>query len=437
MAYTSNKYTETNFDGHNKRHFDGKPHFAKHRHDRHQPDEYTDEPQTSSRPKHPEYHADAQGNQQYTAICQRGLENVLADELAALGANVTAVSRSTVFFTGDNYTLYKANMAVRSAVNILRPLKTIIAHDYDMLYYQAKKINWHKMFGIDKTIRIDVKGSSDELTHSQYVIHRIKDAILDTQRKFNDGQRPSVDKDNPDIHVIAYLTGRDVTLYLDSSGIPLFKRGYREDTHFAAPLKEELAAGLLELSGWDGKTNVLDICCGSATLLIEAALLATRTPPNLHRRFAFQNWTDFDETAYKRAKSDLQKQIIPSDIKLTGYEIDRLTAKKASEIIKSLKLDKMITIINDDFRHCQDNYENALIITNPPYGQRLESDDEETVFALYKDIGDFLKHHCTSSSAYIFTGNFEAMKHIGLRTSRRIEVWNGPIECRLLEIKCY
>jgi putative N6-adenine-specific DNA methylase len=437
MIYTSNKYTETNFDGHNKRHFDGKPHFAKHRHDRHQPDEYTDEPQTSSRPKHPEYHADAQGNQQYTAICQRGLENVLADELAALGANVTAVSRSTVFFTGDNYTLYKANMALRSAVNILRPLKRIIAHDYDMLYFQAKKINWHKMFGIDKTIRIDVKGSSEELTHSQYVIHRIKDAILDTQRKFNDGQRPSVDKDNPDIHVVAYLTNRDVTLYLDSSGTPLFKRGYREDTHFAAPLKEELAAGLLELSGWDGKTDVLDICCGSGTLLIEAALLATHTPPNLHRRFSFQNWSDFDEAAYKRAKNDLQKQIIPSDIKLTGYEIDRFTAKKATEIIRSLKLDKMITIINDDFRHCQHKYENAIIITNPPYGQRLESDDEEKVFALYKDIGDFLKHNCATSMAYIFTGNFEAMKHIGLRTSRRIEVWNGPIECRLLEIKCY
>ena len=375
--------------------------------------------------------------QHYTAICQRGLENVLADELQALGAEVTEVSRSAVIFNGNNEILYKANMAVRSAVSILRPLKRIIAHDYDMLYFQAKKINWHKMFGIDKTIRIDVKGSSEELTHSQYVIHRIKDAILDTQRKFNDGQRPSVDKDNPDIHVIAYLTNRDVTLYLDSSGVPLFKRGYREDTHFAAPLKEELAAGLLQLSGWNGNTNVLDICCGSGTLLIEAAMMATHTPPNLYRRFAFQNWSDFDEPAYRRAKSDLEKQIIKSNIHLTGYEIDKFTAKKAAAIVKNIHLDNMITIINDDFRNCQDKYENSLIITNPPYGQRLESDDTEKVFALYKDIGDFLKHHCTSSTACIFTGNFEAMKHIGLRTSRRIEVWNGPIECRLLEIKCY
>lgn len=373
---------------------------------------------------------------QYVAICQVGLENVLADEIKALGAEVVSVQRSTVFFICDKITMYKANMSVRSAVSILKPLKKIIAHDYDNLYHQTRKINWHKMFGIDKNIRIDVKGSSHQLNHSQYVTHRIRDAIMDTFRKFNDGMRPSVDKDEPDIHIVVYLSESCVTLYLDSSGVPLFKRGYRVDEHFIAPLKEELAAGLVELTGWDKQSDVLDICCGSGTLLIEAAMIATNTPVNLNRNFAFQNWFDYNKDFFIQAYNELKQNITQSSVKLTGYEIDAGTAKKATAIVKKLGLDNMITIINDDFRNADTKYENRLIITNPPYGERLESDDETKVFALYKDIGDFLKQKCTGSTAFVFTGNFEAMKHIGLRTNRT-EVYNGPIECRLLEIKCF
>lgn len=369
----------------------------------------------------------------YVAICQRGLQDVLSLELQNIGAEIEKIDVSTVHFSADTKGLYTANMLCCSAINILKPIKNFFAKDYDILYYQAKKINWHKLFHIDKKIRIDVKGSSRSLNHSQYVMHRVKDAILDTFRKFNEGKRPSVDKENHDIHIIVYLNENNVTIYLDSSGVPLFKRGYR-DIHFEAPMKEDLAGGIILLSEWDKKTDILDPFCGSATILIEAYMIANNIPPNLNREFSFFHWFDFDKSTFELAKKELQSKINQTQVKFIGYEKDKNTFRKAMDIIKKLKLDDKIKIINEDFRQSKENFSNYKIITNPPYGERLSQED---INVLYKDIGDFLKQKCKNSTANILTSNFEGAKHFGLRSSKRIELYNGALECRLIEFRMY
>lgn len=370
----------------------------------------------------------------YIATCQSGLEGVLEKELHDLGILETQTGNSMVSFHGDKEDLYKANMALRTALHILLPLKTFKAKDYDLLYFQARKINWHKLFGVDKTIRIDVKGRSRTLTHSQYVIHRVKDGILDTFRKFFEEQRPSVSKDDPDISIVVYLTDSDVTVYLDSSGQPLFKRGYRVE-HGEAPIKEDLAAGIILLSDWDQTIDVLDPMCGAGTFLIEAYMIASKTMPNIERRFAFMNWFDYEENIYTTAKNDLLKKRIPVKTKFYGYEKDDKTYRIAQNIIRSLGFEKNIFIEKKDFLSDTKNFNNFLIVSNPPYGKRLDADED--LIAFYKEIGDFLKQKCKSSKASIFTANLEAAKFVGLRTSAKIKLYNGPLEGRLLKFEMY
>lgn len=370
----------------------------------------------------------------FVITCQSGLEEVLSKELIALGLNQTEIGNQTVSFMGDKYLLYKANMALRSGLNILRLLKTFNASDYDILYYQARKINWHKLFGPDKTIRIDVKGYSANLSHSQYVLHRVKDGIMDTFRKFFDSNRPSISKENPDIHILVYLNGNSVSIYLDSSGLPLFKRGYRLK-HNEAPIKEDLAAGIILQSEWDRKSPVLDPMAGSGTFLIEAFMIANNIPPNLERKFAFMNWDDYDEDSYNNAKNDLKKEIKKSDTKFFGYDIDSGSIKIANEIINKLGYQEYIRIEKRDFRSLDRNFNNYFIVTNPPYGERMGK--EEDMSKLYSELGDFLKQKCKDSSASIFTANLIAAKFIGLRTSGKIKLYNGKLEGRHLKFKLF
>ncbi len=368
------------------------------------------------------------------ATCQAGLETVLANEIKNLGIKTVEQGKRQVSFQASLRDIYLCNMALRTAINVLIPVKHFIAHDYDILYYKSRTVNWHELFDVNRSIRIDVKGQSEVLQNSEFTIHRVKDAIADTFKKFASGQRPSVNKNDPDIHVVVYLKKREVTLYLDSSGSPLFKRGYRQ-IHGVAPLKEDLAAGILMLSDWNGNSNLLDPMCGSGTFLFEAYMIATKTAPNLNRKFAFMNWKNFAETEYEKVKQKLTAQITPTETKIIGVEIDRPTYAKARKIIRNSFPKSGIKVINGDFRDITENYHDFFIISNPPYGERIKI--KQDLIALYAELGDFLKQKCKGGKAAIFTANMEAGKRIGLKPSARIKLYNGPMEARLYKFDLY
>ena len=374
-----------------------------------------------------------QKKDKFIVTCQLGLESVLEKEINSLGITGTSCGNANVKFHGTLKECYAVNLGVRTGLHVLKHLKTFKSPDYDMLYYQARKIHWHKMFDISKSIRIDVKGRSTNLTNSQFVKHRIKDGIMDTFKKFFDSKRPDINKELPDITVTAYLSGNETSIYLDSSGISLFKRCYRTE-HGEAPLKEDLAAGIILLSDWDRKTGVLDPMCGSGTFLIEAYMIANNIPPNLERNFAFQNWFDFDRNIYLSVKEKLKSMIMKSGIKFTGFEINKKTCLIAKGILKKMNLEKSISIINRDFLKTGDLFENYFIVTNPPYDERMKIDD---IKGFYKQIGDFLKQRCKNSTASVFTANIDAGKFVGLRTSAKIKLFNGPLEARLLKFGIY
>jgi len=369
----------------------------------------------------------------YAAICQTGIEEALETELANSGATILERLHNTIKFNCDQSTLYSLNMSLRSATMILRAIKEFSVGDYDNLYFRAKKINWHRLFTVDKTFRVDVKGGSNFLRNSQFVTHRIKDAIVDTFMNVNDGARPTVVKDNPDIRIVAYLNGRRVTIYIDSSGEPLFKRGYRLEKG-EAPIKEDLAAGLLILSGYDGSRPLLDPMCGSGTFLIEAAMISGNIPPNLNRTFSFQKWIGYDNDLYLRAKENLKKKIKTIDLPINGYDADLTNVNIAKSNIARAGLDGCIMVERGNFTTEIRVFEGYHIITNPPYGERMKLDDP-TVF--HKSLGDFFKKQAKNSDAFVFSGDLQAAKQIGLRTNFKKTVYNGPIEGRLLKFSLW
>lgn len=371
-------------------------------------------------------------NKKIVVTCKKGLELVVLKELKEISAKNIIEGKGFVSCDYSKEILYKSNIKLRAGIHVLLQLKEFYANSYDMLYQYSKKINWHKLFSFNKTLRIDVTGSSAIFKNSQYTTHRIKDAILDTMRKFNNNLRPSIDKENPDIHVVVYVEGKKITIYLGSSGQPLFKRGYRVE-HGEAPIKEDLAAGIILLSDWDKKSDVVDPMCGSATFLIEAYMIANNIAPNLNRKFAFQNWIDYDEITFNKIKEEVKNEIKCAKINYTGFEIDKKTFLTAKKIINSLGYSE-IKIYNSNFLETEKKFENSFVISNPPYGERLKT---ENIIELYKKLGDFLKQRCKGSSVYIFTANLEASKFIGLKTSAKIPLYNGPLEGRLLNFKIY
>ena len=320
-------------------------------------------------------------------------------------------------------------MSLRSATMVLREIRGFTITDYDMLYHRSKKINWHKLFDNSKSFRVDVKGGSDILHNSQFVVHRVKDAIADTFKNVTDGVRPSVEKENPDISVIVYVDGKNITVYLNGSGEPLFKRGYRKHKG-EAPIKEDLAAGLLILAGYNGAQDLYDPMCGSGTFLIEAAMIADNVPPNLNRKFAFENWLDFDKDIFNKVKGALKAGIKKTNVKIFGSDIDLTNIGSAQKNIISAGFEDRISVYRADYKNTDQILNNYCIITNPPYGTRLEIDAPEL---FYKELGDFLKNKAKQSQAFIFSGDLSASKKIGLRTEFKKKVYNGPIECRLLK----
>lgn len=365
------------------------------------------------------------------ATCRPGLETVLEAEIEELGGKAIKRGKRSVSFETDQAGLYRMNMALRAAIQVLVPIRTFNARDYKLLYFQARRTNWHQFFTKDKTLRIDVNGRSPTLRNTQYVVHRVKDGIVDTFRKLSDGIRPSIDKSEPEIHIVVHLHGSKVTLCLDSSGVPLFKRGYRVE-HGEAPIKEDLAAGILQLSGAREHAGLIDPMCGSGTFLFEGMMLLRGIAPNLNRSFACQHWLDFDEAVFRVEKEKLEKSAdLGSKVSVIGCDFDedsiQLVKKIAEEHFPGVTFD----LHQGNFQEMELNLPKGLMVTNPPYGKRLGEESE--LPALYKDIGFAAKQAVPGGRLAVFTTNRKAARQIRLTQDRSCTLFNGALEGLLYE----
>ncbi|MGV0964425.1 THUMP domain-containing class I SAM-dependent RNA methyltransferase [Empedobacter falsenii] len=361
-----------------------------------------------------------------------GFEEILAQELKALGAADVKIQNRMVEFNGDLGFMYKANYSLRTALRIQKPILSFSAKNDHQLYEKFKKFHWENYLNVDQTFMIDPTVHSDYFTHSHYAALKVKDAIVDRFKEKN-GRRPSIDKDFPDVRFNLHISHDKITLSLDSSGESLHKRGYREETG-PAPINEVLAAGLLLQAGYDGKGNYLDPMCGSGTMLIEAAMIANNIPPQIHRKhFAFQNWPDYDETLFTQIRNTRLNRIKESEYKIVGYEISPMMVKIAQMNIKSADLEDFIEVKNQDFFTSKKELFPVLLVFNPPYDERIENNNQE----FYKQIGDTLKSSYPNTLAWFITSDLQAKKYVGLRPSKKVKVFNGKLECDFLQYEMY
>jgi putative N6-adenine-specific DNA methylase len=354
----------------------------------------------------------------------RGLEEVLATELVNMGANNVQLQRRAVSFTGDKTMMYKANLCSRTASRILKPILTFDASNPDEVYEQVKKINWSDYMTVDSTFAIDSTIFSEEFRHSKFVAYRVKDAIADWfMEKFE--KRPSVRLDSPQMMINIHISERKCTLSLDSSGESLHKRGYRV-AQTEAPLNEALAAGMLLMADWKGQSNFVDPMCGSGTLLIEAALIALNIPPGIYRSsFAFEKWNDFDVELFDTLYNDDSYER-PFNFKIYGTDNSPRAIKIAEQNIKSSGLSKYIELQVMPVQKLEAPAENCLIVTNPPYGERITSDD---IYGLYASLGTTVKHKFAGSSMWVISSHEECLDKIGLKPTERIRLLNGSLDC--------
>ena len=357
----------------------------------------------------------------------KGLEEVLAQELIELGANDVQLERRAVSFRGDKALLYRTNLCLRTAIRILVPIASFKAKDTDALYDQVKALNWSQYMTADQTFAIDATVYSESFRNSRFVTYRVKDAIADYWID-KAHKRPSVSTQIPDILLNVHVANEQVTISLDSSGESLHKRGYRVATT-EAPISEVLAAGMLLLAGWKGQSDFYDPMCGSGTLLIEAALIARNIAPGVFRSsFAFEKWPDFD--------ADLWNDIYNDDSNerdfthhIYGSDASFYAIQQAAKNVKSAGVAKDIELKQIRMEEIKEVHaEGALVMLNPPYGERLKSNKE--MEDLYSAIGTTLKHQFTGSTAWIISSNVEAMKCIGLKPSKKYHLLNGELDCQ-------
>ncbi len=362
-----------------------------------------------------------------------GLEEVLADELKALACEDVEILKRAVSFKGDRKMLYKANYWLRTAIRVLVPIEKFPVKDENELYKEITKLPWWKLVSVDGTIAVDGVVHESNITHSKYIALKTKDAIVDQfRRKFD--KRPSVDTDNPDLRINIHITNNNCTVSLDSSGKPLNQRGYRKTTH-QAPINEALAAGLILLSGWKRDCNFIDPMCGSGTLPIEAAMIAYNIPAGMFRKtYGFLKWMDFDRRLWKSIVEESYSEGFDFEHEIIGSDISKLNIEMAMENIKEAKLHKDIELFVRPIEEILPPEGSGLMICNPPYGERLQEDD---IIELYKKIGDALKQKFAGYNAWIVSSDLNAMKYIGLRPSRKIKVFNGPLECRFMKFEVY
>ena len=363
-----------------------------------------------------------------------GLEEVLGKELKELGAQNVLLGNRSVSFIGDKGFMYKCNLALRTAIRILVPIRSFSVDNEHTLYSKLKKIPWEEYLNSTSTFAINAVVNSKEFTsNSHYISLKTKDAIADFFREKYD-KRPNVDLQHPDLRIHIYIQHKTCTVSLDSSGDSLHKRGYRVNTNIA-PINEVLAAGLILLSGYNGTTNFIDPMCGSGTLLIEAAMIASKIPANINRpEFGFEKWSNYDNALFEKIHDSLLKRVQSPLLKIMGFDRAPSAIRKAKENIENANLSDFIKVYQIDFFESEKQVHGpTTILFNPPYGERLKIDTK----AFYKKIGDTLKHNYPNTTAWFITSDLEALKFVGLKTSRRIPMRNADLECRFVKYELY
>jgi putative N6-adenine-specific DNA methylase len=362
-----------------------------------------------------------------------GLEKVLSDELISLGAGNVQHANRAVMFEGDKGLLYRVNYCVRTALSVLMPVADFRIRSKDDLYKGGSKIEWDRFMDPDDTFSIVPVINSPHFGHTGYPGLILKDSIADYFRK-KTGRRPSVDTSDPSLLINLHISNDLVTVSLDSSVIPLFKRGYRQEQALA-PLNEVLAAGIILMSGWNAQTTLTDPMCGSGTIPVEAALIACRIPPGRFRKFfGFQKWKDFDEDLFEKIKLECNSHSLPSTVKIFGSDISEETIRYARVNVERAGLSDAISLETSDFKDLKSVSENGFVFLNPPYGQRIQP---EEIDQLYGMIGSTLKHSFPGNTAWLITSNKESLKHVGLKPREKHVLFNGALECILLKYEMY
>ncbi|MCI1683787.1 MAG: THUMP domain-containing protein [Bacteroides sp.] len=362
----------------------------------------------------------------------QGLEEVLAQELTVLGADNIQIGRRMVSFSGDKEMLYKANFCLRTAIRILKPIKQFTAKDADEVYEQIKSIQWEDYLDIDKTFAVDAVVFSEEFRHSKFVSYKVKDAIVDYFRE-KMGKRPSVRINKPDISLNIHIAQTSCTLSLDSSGESLHRRGYRQEA-VEAPLNEVLAAGMIMMTGWHGECDLIDPMCGSGTIPVEAALIARNISPGVFRKeFAFEKWNDFDQDLFDSIYND-DSQERKFTHHIYGYDNSPKAFDIATHNIKAASVSKDITLQLQPFQQFEQPAEKAIIITNPPYGERISTND---LLGLYQMIGERLKHAFVGNTAWVLSYREECFDQIGLKATEKVPLFNGALECEFRKYEIF
>lgn len=355
-----------------------------------------------------------------------GFEDVLVGEITkAGGIDVQAGARS-VTFTGDMEVLYRANYTCRTALRILVPIAEFQVLDEQMLYNRVRALNWSRLMRPDQTIAVEATLVKSSITHSHFAALRVKDAIVDYWRA-EKGVRPDVDTQKPDVLVQLHINGTDAHILFDSSGEPLFKRGYRKATG-EAPMNEVLAAGMLLIAGYDGSQVLFDPMTGSGTLAIEAGMIAQSIPAGYYREhYGFMSWDNFNKELWSDIKADADELISDQEEEIFCSDLSSKMVEIAQRNIRSAHLHKDITLSQADFLNNEAPADKGILVMNPPYGERLKSEDLE---AFYGAIGSTLKHYYSGWQAWIISSDYEALKYIGLKPFKKVTLFNGPLECR-------
>jgi putative N6-adenine-specific DNA methylase len=362
-----------------------------------------------------------------------GLEDILAEEVAALGASQIKKRKRAIVCEGDLTFLYSANLNLRTALKVLLPIYEFKARTEHELYDRIYDHDWSQYLEKHQTFAIDNTVFSEYFRHSKYAALKAKDAIVDQFRK-KFGQRPSVNVEYPDVQFNLHAFKDNFSVSLDSSGAPLNQRGYRNKGH-AAPLNEVLAAGMIKLAGWTPEKKLLDPMCGTGTILTEAAMMAYNIPPNIHRKdFGFRGWNDFEPMLWHRIKMEAESKIRKIPVDISGFDIDRNAVALSKRSFKAMDLGRDISVRHADFfTYKSRGTFSGMLITNPPYGERIG----EEINDLYKNLGDQLKQNFQGGSAWILSSNKSALKNLRLRPEEKIPLYNGSLACEFCKYELF
>ena len=371
-------------------------------------------------------------SESFFAPCPRGLEALLADELKALGAGAPVTTAGGVGFSGDWETCYRANLWSRIASRVLWRVGEFEYQSEDDIYAAARAVDWFSLFDVNRTLRVYVTAQKSPVKSLEFVTLRVKDAVCD---RFRDdvGRRPNVERADPDVRVHVFLEEKRGALYLDTSGEALFKRGWRADI-VEAPLRENLAAGIVMLTGWKFDEPLLDPMCGGATLLSEAAAMARGRAPGLKREFGFQKLDTFNATLWKELREAASQPALKGPkLQLFGSDSDARALNVARRNLAAAGVERWVTLEASDVLSRKAPAESGVMVANPPYGERIGESEELARF--YPKLGNALKKNFAGWNCFFFTADRRMEKLIRLQTSRRTPLFNGPIECRLYEFR--